>query len=235
MMFTNLRSRLRAVISTLATMVVLASALTLVQASPASASYGPNTNVVGKNYGLLVGESFTIDLSCVADGGDVITGTAYLSGSLPPGLTWTNGVVSGTPTTAGTYSISQFDCYSGGGMTSGGPSYATTFTVYEAPSDNPALQVEVLNDTSCSVRVIAVLPKAPDIYNTYLTFADSIGSISVLLKEIAPGTIFDETFAMKNAFAAIMSHPMMQSFNVAGEGWDDFCDADVTVTMINEH
>jgi hypothetical protein len=143
----------------------------LVPISPASAASALwNGSVIV----IPVGQAYQGTFDC----GEINNTEAYFdNGVLPPGLTLDGtGVVSGTPTTPGTYELSGFHCTYNGGYGGHFPNVTLTFTIQPAVTPTPILVAKSLNTQDCSFYLGFVFPATPDNGSVYIDIDNGSGN-----------------------------------------------------------
>lgn len=143
----------------------------IVPISPASAA---SAIWAGTVIVIPVGQAYEGTFDC----GEINNTEAYFrSGVLPPGLTLAGtGVVSGTPTTPGTYELSGFHCTYNGGYGGYFPNATLTFTIQPAVTPTPILVANSLNTEDCSFYLGFVFPATPDIGSVYIDIDNGTGN-----------------------------------------------------------
>ena len=143
----------------------------LASISPASAATTPHdTETVSYN----VGDTVSLDVGCQEP---YITDVHFYSGALPPGLAMDNqGVITGVPTTAGTYRVDGYSCtYNGGGGGANWYGYFLIFHIIPLSTPTPVLTAHSLNTSDCSFYLGFAFPSTPDTGSVYLNIDNSRG------------------------------------------------------------
>jgi hypothetical protein len=123
-----------------------------------------------------VGQSMSLNLGC--DEADV-TSVYYSDGTLPDGLSMdTLGLVTGVPTTVGTFTISGWNCVYNGGSNSGYvPSSTVTFQIIPAVTPIPDAQAVNLNMSDCIFYGVVNFPVVPDDGSVFIEIENQSGTI----------------------------------------------------------
>jgi hypothetical protein len=137
--------------------------------APAFAAVLPES---GYYYPVVVGDPVNLDLGCQEEG---ITSVSFGSGNLPDGLTIdSQGLVTGSPTTVGDYTIGNYSCYWGSdGINS--ENWGMVFNVLPITPE-PFLAVHNLNTENCSFYVSYLFPETPDDGKASLTISNQAGT-----------------------------------------------------------
>jgi hypothetical protein len=158
--------------------LAIVSALSLllgstVSISPASAFVYPYE--MGTVY-LTAGEPASVDMGCQEDN---IVDVHFDSGTLPAGLTMDSaGLVTGTPTTPGDYTLNGYSCsYNGGSNTGSWPVYYVTFKVNAAFTPIPTVVAHSLNTEDCSIYVGVIFPVNTDTGTAFVEISNPSGTI----------------------------------------------------------
>ena len=158
--------------------LAIVSAITLllgstVSISPASAFVFPFEMMT---LPLTAGDEVVIDMGCQEAN---IVDVHFDSGSLPPGLTMdAAGLITGTPTTPGDYTLNGYSCsYNGGSNTGSWPNYYVTFQVNAAFTPVPTLIAHSLNTQECSIYVGVIFPVTTDVGTAFVEISNSSGTV----------------------------------------------------------
>ncbi len=141
--------------------------------SPASAFVYPFEMMTVQ---MTAGDEVSIDMGCQEDN------TVYVhfdSGSLPAGLTMNSvGLVTGTPTTPGDYTLNGYSCSYNGGSNSGSwPDYFVTFQVNAAFTPIPTVVAHSLNTEDCSIYVGVIFPVNTDVGTAFVEISNPSGTV----------------------------------------------------------
>ncbi len=206
--------------------------LLVATATPASADIRA-VDAMSQTHTFTVGDAVNIDFGCqVTDQNTSVQTNWFTNGALPDGLVYTNGVVTGTVTTAGTFQISGFNCNytdNGGSYSAGFGGWATaTFIIAPPVSPAPNLWVTERNNASCEFRVMGMLPAQTAPGAASLNFS-RLGSTwgPVVLNDPAPGSVFDLTVSALDLTTMTFS-PNVTSVPGASGNW---CNSQITATL----
>jgi hypothetical protein len=146
---------------------------TLIPAGPAQAAFAP---WLPDPIVYTVGDTVSLDLGC---GENDVTNVYYQNGQLPDGLTMSNlGLVTGIPTTPGTFTISGYHCsYNGGWYAGYIPSASVTFQINAVPTPTPILVAHSLNTQDCSFYVGMLFTVLPDDGTVYTEASNQAGTV----------------------------------------------------------
>lgn len=127
------------------------------------------------------------------------------SGSLPPGLTWDNGVdynsyptgaLTGTPTEVGSWTLSGFNCYFAMGPRSDnvGGGYSTagsiTINVVTPASQTPAISMVSLENSTCDFEIQGSFPELPQAGSAKLTLTNGTSTGEYVLGNVPAGVTY---------------------------------------------
>lgn len=123
-----------------------------------------------------VGDTVSFDLGC---GENDVTNVYYQNGNLPDGLTMNNlGLVTGIPTTTGTFTLSGYHCsYNGGSYAGYFPSASVTFQINPLSTPTPILVAHSLNTEDCSFYVGMLFTVLPDVGTVYIEASNQAGTV----------------------------------------------------------
>ena len=167
----------------------------LVPISPASASGAAWSGTVVT---IPAGQAYKGTFDC----GEIDNTEAYFdNGVIPPGLTYAGtGVMSGTPTTPGTYELIGFHCTYNGGYGGYLPNANLTFIIQPAVTPTPILVAHSLNTQDCSFYLGFVFPSAPDNGTVYLNIdngsGNSIRAFADATNQLNGGTVYGGTLTV---------------------------------------
>jgi len=170
----------------------------VVGASPASAAVTPHDT---GTLTYTVGDTVNLDLGCQEPN---ITDVHFFSGVLPPGLTMdSQGLITGLPTTSGTYRLDGYSCTYNGGSNGGSSSgYFVIFQINEMTTPAPFLAAHNLNAADCSFYVGFVFPSTPDTGTVYLIIensrGDSIRAYAGVSDHRVAGTLYGGTLTVND-------------------------------------
>ena len=231
------RFSFRKVASTLATFALAITGLSL-GISPASAATYHSTNA-GKEYTVVLGDTFNMSFLCTGDNGDTVTDTNYRSGSIPTGMTWNTGVLSGTATAIGDFTFGDWQCLYSNGSGSwqgvGGADDWTTVHVAAPSTPTPSLTATNLNNANCDVRVVGVLPATPDPGSAILIVADTNSSAIATLVNFDAGKLIDITFSANDVRTLGLDPTKVVSISMGGLGLANYCGNEITITLAYQH
>lgn len=212
---------------------VLAGALTLGNASsPAIAGVllSPGTT---ETHTYSVGDNVNLDLGCQpTDNFSTVDSNWYDSGTLPDGLIYNNGLVTGTPTAPGTYSLTGFGCnwtYNNDfHFSASNSSFTATFVILPPSSPSPSLWVTPLNNRNCDFRVMGMTPGQTEAGAATLTFTKD-GSTwgPVILNDPSAGAVFDFTVSALD-LTSMTAYQQVSSVPGPSGTW---CDSETTLTF----
>lgn len=160
----------RVVLSLLSAIAVISSSLFGVES--ASAAVFPNTGTVTYT----VGESVNLNLGCGESG---ITSVTFNFGNLPDGLSISStGVVTGSPTTVGEYTLTGYNCnYGGGGV--GWAFWSLTFHINPIVTPDPILSFHSLNTSDCQFYIGSAFPVTPDPNSVSIKIENQSGTVYI--------------------------------------------------------
>lgn len=219
-------------VTRLGLIATLVGALTLgVSVSPAFAGVTFVMAMQG-THTYTVGESVNLDLACLpTDGDTTVDNNWYSDGSLPDGLTYTNGLVTGIPTKAGTFSITGFNCaytQNGNSSYSAGNGWTATFEILPQVSPTPSLWVTPVNNKLCEFRVMGMTPGQTESGAAVLTFAKD-GSTwgPVILNDPTANSVFDFTVSALDLTSMSTSQQVSSVPGPSG----NWCNSQTTLTF----
>ncbi|NBQ97412.1 MAG: hypothetical protein EBU12_04120, partial [Microbacteriaceae bacterium] len=148
---------------------------TLIPAAPAQAAFAP---WLPDPIVYTVGDTVSFDLGC---GENDVTNVYYQNGQLPDGLTMSNlGLVTGIPTTTGTFTLSGYYCsYNGGSYAGFIPSATVTFQINAVVTPVPTVLAHSLNTETCSFYFAYMFPVTPDFGTTFTKLENQSGTVIV--------------------------------------------------------
>ena len=148
---------------------------TLIPASPAQAAFAP---WLPDPIVYTVGDTVSFDLGC---GENDVTNVYYQNGQLPDGLTMSNlGLVTGIPTTTGTFTLSGYHCsYNGGSYAGYIPSATVTFQINAVVTPVPTVLAHSLNTETCSFYYAYMFPVTPDFGTTFTKLENQSGTVII--------------------------------------------------------
>lgn len=151
------------------TFTLLLGAITL--PSPASAATGP----APQTHYYSVGQSVYLDLGCNEAN---VTSVYFTNGTYPDGLSMdSQGVVSGIPTTVGTWTLSEWNCWYNGGSNGGSvPSSSVTFQINPATTQDPFANALNLNTEDCMFYGVVLFPQTPDDASIFIEISNQSGT-----------------------------------------------------------
>ena len=176
---------------------------TLIPAGPAQAAFAP---WLPDPIVYTVGDTVSLDLGC---GENDVTNVYYQNGQLPDGLIMSNlGLVTGIPTTPGTFTISGYHCsYNGGWYAGYIPSASVTFQINAVPTPTPILVAHSLNTQACSFYVGMLFTVLPDDGTVYLEASNQAGTVlhAVLSGPFAVNQMRDDSITIEYLNTAVTS------------------------------
>lgn len=194
-----------------------------------------------------VGQSVSWDwMSC---GGRDASQLFFDSGSLPTGLTWDNGVdynstptglVTGTPTTPGTWTLSGLNCYFyvgaradnvGGGSWNAG---SVTITVLAPVSPTPTISLVSLQNSDCELMAIGSVPVTPLAGSMTLTLTNGTNTATIGLANYAANQIISERFSLTN-LSALLTHQHVTSLQFSDNPNGFTCGQTITGRLSYQH
>ena len=230
------RFSIRKIAAIIATFVLVISGLSL-GVSPASAQtyHSPNA---GKDYTVVIGDTFNMSFLCTGDNGDNVTDTNYRSGTIPPGMTWNTGVLSGTATTLGDYTFGDWQCLfsngAGGWQSVGGAYDWVTIHVIPPFTQAPSITATALNDADCNFRIIGTMPQTPDSGSATIRIANTNSNVDITLRNYAAGELVDITASAAD-LRTLETNPNVISTTYGGLGLANMCGTPFSVTLGYQH
>lgn len=203
--------------------ILLSSALSI---SPASAWVLPDSwSVVS----FTVGDSVSRDMGCQENN---ITDVHFDSGTLPPGLTMdSQGIITGSPTTPGDYTLNGYHCtYSGGSYGGYVPSYSVTFRINAITTPTPTLIAHSLNISTCSFYLGYIFPATPDAGSITLKIHNQSGTELVESLDAASFTS-KQLYDGVRDIAGLNEMPLDPNFNGTFTGNPFACGDTLTFTI----
>lgn len=198
---------------------------TVLTAPAASAAAFPN----GGNVYYTVGDNVNLDLGCQEPN---ITSVTFGAGSLPDGLSINSqGLVTGSPTTVGDYTLSNYNCYFGRSGVSWSFWYIT-FHIAPIVTPAPVLVAHNLNTNDCQFYVGFLFPQTPDNNSTSIRIENQAGTVYT---ENSSGGFYGNAGEFKEVSASIdnlNTWPLAQGFNGSITGTQPFaCGDTLSITL----
>ena len=230
------RQAFRKIAAIIATFALAITGLSL-GISPASAAtyHSPNA---GKDYTVVIGDTFNMSFLCTGDNGDTVTDTNYRSGTIPPGMTWNTGVLSGTATALGDYTFGDWQCLfsngSGGWQSVGGAYDWTTIHVIPPFTQAPSITATALNDADCNFRIVGTMPQTPDAGTAVIHIEDTNSSVDATLRNYSAAELVDLTVSAAD-LRGLEGNANVLSTTYGGLGMVNMCGTPFSVSLSYQH
>ena len=226
------RSTFRKTLAVLATISLAFAGLSL-GVAPASAAVEVSTNAGGE-YTVTIGDSFNTSFLCQGNGGDTVFDTNYRQGTIPTGMTWNTGVLSGVATEVGDFTFGSWQCLYSNGSGSWqllpGAYYWTTVHVIAVATPTPSITATSLNNSTCDVRIVASLPVEPTAGSAALRLENEYGYVTFGLRNYAAAELIDLSFSALDV-TGLGLNQNVTSATPSADADTNFCATATTATL----